>query len=220
MDWFAMQTTSSLSRATRRGDAYWYEDGLSELAFGTWQLLIGLLVVGAGAVPRFGGLIVYVGVLFLGPCLPLCRSAVRRLKERITYPRTGYAERRSLPGAVEVVIGVAVPSLVLLAAGAIALASMRWTSIPDTRSPIWAPVFVGTIVAVGSVVAVAVSRQVRFAATGVIGALGVALPAAGITGSTASGMICAAAGVATVGLGARALRGYLREHPRAEGDGA
>jgi hypothetical protein len=208
-----MQTASDVRLAAGRGAAYWYEDGLSEMAFGTWQLLFGLLLVGAGAAPRIGVLIEYLGVLILGPCLLLCRFAVRRLKERITFPRTGYAERRSLPTGVEVLIGLAVPTLVLLTAGAIALASVRWPSIPDLHSPIWAPIFLGTVVAIGSMAAIAVSRQARFAIAGVIGALGVALPVVGITGTTASGMICVAAGMATVGLGARALRGYMDQYP-------
>lgn len=77
----------------KRGEQYWYEDGL-------WELTIGLLFVFysayyglVGLLPQESGLrsILSVGYIVVVPGAMLVASwIVRRLKERITAPRTGH----------------------------------------------------------------------------------------------------------------------------------
>jgi hypothetical protein len=107
-----------LAQATQRSQRYWYEDGLAELATGVLFLLIGLLfALEAGAAASWGQGLSAIGL----PLLLIGGTAVvgwliRRLKERFTYPRTGYvaykrrqsaARRWWLAGSAAVVAAVA-----------------------------------------------------------------------------------------------------------------
>lgn len=80
----------SLSDIKKRTQRYWFEDGIWELGFGLANLLLGLffyLVVTfqlKGILLAAGQVAMVIGVFFgLG-------FFVKALKERITYPRTGY----------------------------------------------------------------------------------------------------------------------------------
>lgn len=83
---------NNLNKTIRRSTQYWFDDGLVELLMGILFAVIGLLfwwqttaasfesaVVGAIALPA----IIIVGALLLG-------AALRWLKQRLVYPRTGY----------------------------------------------------------------------------------------------------------------------------------
>jgi hypothetical protein len=85
--------SQSIRDMQRRGQQYWYEDGL-------WELTIGLLFVFyaayygvVGLLPQESGLrsVLSVGYIVVVPGAMLVASwIVRRLKERITAPRTGH----------------------------------------------------------------------------------------------------------------------------------
>ncbi len=83
---------SQIEQTIQRTQRYWYTDGLAELAVGLMVLLIGLLYLPLMLLPSgFASLAIGLGqpvVVLLGWWLS--GKAVRRLKERITYPRTGY----------------------------------------------------------------------------------------------------------------------------------
>lgn len=88
-----------IQRATRRAEAYWYDDGLGEISAGFWGLLLALafLIDGLGRAPfrNFGPIsmmVLCVVAYFLG------RMAVRPAKARWVFPRTGEVRYRS-PGA-------------------------------------------------------------------------------------------------------------------------
>jgi hypothetical protein len=84
---------SPLEDAQKRTRRYWYEDGLSELASGVVICLMALvnLSIALFAPPAWQGRLSAIGLplIVIGGVI-LSRLLVERLKERLTYPRTGY----------------------------------------------------------------------------------------------------------------------------------
>jgi len=109
----------------KRVKRYWYEDGIAELAIGGMFILLGLYF---GIQGYFGegstlGVILQVSMVFVMIVGILGSNwAVRILKARLTYPRTGYVEykvrdreasqRRYIVVAVGLIVAVA--SIVLI----------------------------------------------------------------------------------------------------------
>jgi hypothetical protein len=87
----------SLDETIRRTQAYWYVDGLAEIGFGGALLLGAAYYAAATVAPEQ-----IAGALLMGqPSLVvagyvLARHVVRELKERLTYPRTGYVAYKAL----------------------------------------------------------------------------------------------------------------------------
>jgi hypothetical protein len=84
---------NALEEATRRTQRYWYVDGLVEIGAGLVILLLALfyLLIRDLFELTLGGVAVGIGqpaVVILG--IWLARKGIQRLKERLTYPRTGY----------------------------------------------------------------------------------------------------------------------------------
>ena len=78
-----------------RPQRYWYVDGLAEIAGGCVILLLGLIYTAAAIITDKAVHVILLSIV--QPVLILSsawvtRVAVRRLKEKITYPRTGYVE--------------------------------------------------------------------------------------------------------------------------------
>lgn len=80
-------------RVIQRTRSYWYIDGLWEVAFGSQFILMGLFFFGQASAPpesmlsylmNYAFLVIVIGITILASW------AVRKAKERITYPRTGY----------------------------------------------------------------------------------------------------------------------------------
>lgn len=99
----------------RRAQGYWFVDGLPEIAGGAAMLACGALLYAAVATGAE-----WMGTLALGfviVAFPITAWIVQTLKERITYPRTGYVSypspsrnRRLLAAAIALVFaGVFVP---------------------------------------------------------------------------------------------------------------
>ena len=83
---------NQIDETIQRTQRYWYTDGLAEIAVGVMVTLIGLLYLPLMLLPQ-GAAALAVGLgqpllVLLGWWLS--GKAVRKLKERITYPRTGY----------------------------------------------------------------------------------------------------------------------------------
>lgn len=79
-----------ITEVQRRATGYWFVDGLPELAGGVAMVICGGLLYAAVATG-----LEWLGTASLGFLLlafPLSAAAVKALKERITYPRTGYVE--------------------------------------------------------------------------------------------------------------------------------
>jgi hypothetical protein len=85
--------TPDLKALAERPARYWNEDGLPELVMGAlWIFYAGLYLAGMGLRP---GLIRTAFWIVMSPFLPagmffVAIWGIKRIKERVTYPRTGY----------------------------------------------------------------------------------------------------------------------------------
>ncbi|HSF82701.1 MAG TPA: hypothetical protein VLA49_15810 [Anaerolineales bacterium] len=82
-----------LNQVKKRTLRYWFEDGLSETIIGAFFILVGLMfLIQALAEPGslLAGLSGLGTALLVGLGVWLARLLIQRLKERLTYPRTGY----------------------------------------------------------------------------------------------------------------------------------
>jgi hypothetical protein len=86
-----------IDQVQQRVRRYWFEDGIAELATGSFFILLGLYFgiqgyFGEGSL--MGGILqVSMVLVFIGGFY-LERRLIHSLKNRITYPRTGYVEYR------------------------------------------------------------------------------------------------------------------------------
>jgi len=81
---------NDITAAQRRARGYWFVDGVAEIAGGVSLVLCGALLYAAVATgAEWMGTAALV-VLIAG--FPVSAWVVRAVKERITYPRTGYVE--------------------------------------------------------------------------------------------------------------------------------
>lgn len=134
---------SDIDRAMRRPWRYWFEDGLAEIAIAAVFLTIGLSFCLETLLPP-GPLPALVGML--GPLVAvfgvgrLAGLAVRQVKARVTYRRTGYVsyrrERSARYAAQRAALGAAIGALV----GALA-------ALPAVR--MWVPAVTGIIIGSG-----------------------------------------------------------------------
>ena len=85
------------AQAAQRTQQYWYTDGIAELVMGGFFVLLGLYFGAQALLPEDS----FLGSM-LGPALLLVvvgggmlgRRLIGKLKERLTYPRTGYVAYR------------------------------------------------------------------------------------------------------------------------------
>ncbi len=93
-------TNDPIRETIQRTNRYWYVDGLAEMGTGTLLLLYGLFVLAASRVPEGWLAVLLNGIgqplFFIGGTI-LMGIIVRRLKEHVTYPRTGYVAYRKRP---------------------------------------------------------------------------------------------------------------------------
>ncbi len=94
--------------AQKRINAYWFEDGIPEMAGGAVILVLGLTFMVFDLLPKdirswANGL----GMPFFSLALMfLARQAISRAKEKLTYPRTGYVELRKISAQHRIVVAV------------------------------------------------------------------------------------------------------------------
>lgn len=197
--------TDQVDEVIKRTYRYFYIDGLVEMAVGLLFMVVGLLLLLFGDIQSLspGGIVLAIGLplLTIGGAY-LVKWAVQRLKENVTYPRTGYVKYR--PGE---------PSVdrrwVMLAALVLAVVAFL---IPDR--------YAGMQLVVGILLGVILtymgyrSKLARFygaAIVAVLLALGTLLLNVGeIVGTS---MVFVGAGLALFVSGAVVLIRYLRRHP-------
>ncbi|MFB0533351.1 MAG: hypothetical protein ACETWR_00040 [Anaerolineae bacterium] len=120
--------TNDIDKVIQRAHRYWYEDGLAEIATGWMFVLCGLFLLMMRLVRPGWPLACIVAVTFTSLVafggLAVSR-AVKAVKNRITYPRTGYvsyrrpeSNRRRRIAAAGVGIALWVLGIVLSIAGA------------------------------------------------------------------------------------------------------
>jgi hypothetical protein len=133
--------------------------------------------------------------------------AIRRLKERLTYPRTGYVEHRDrglrvrlLTGLIGALSGAAIAALIV---------RVRAAGMEQTAGP-----FLGVVMSLGLVVASVRQKAPRLLApAGIALALGVAFAALKVGWYSAEIWLFVWLGIAFSVTGAWRLRRYLRQHP-------
>ncbi len=189
-----------LERIERNVFRDYFQDGLVDMLFGAYFLLIGLGLLG-GSVAPFVVLIV-----FFAPLL-------RRLKARFTYPRTGYVEFRqgdpqALPWFVlgSVVLGLVALVAVLIATSVIAQPDHWYRWMPIFFSICLAGIFLGLALRVGLV------RYYVDAGVALAGGPTFALLL--LPGKLANiGLFFAAVGAVFLASGVFAFVRFLREYP-------
>jgi hypothetical protein len=196
-----------IERAIRRTASYYLQDGIVELLAG------GLLVLAAAVeaveiyvrppVRSFGawGMIVVAGI-----SLPIVLWVVPKLKERVTYPRTGYVEYAE-PSAARrwLAVGAGLVAALLVVA-VVARGAERWRE--------WLQAFSG--LAIGLFLALtalrhAVARLYVLACFSVVAGVAVSLARLGEERSMVFYFVAMGTGLLTSG--ALALRRHLRQAP-------
>lgn len=93
--------SQEIDKTTRRVFRYWYSDGFTELTMGGLFVLVGVLLYALATTPSGSPIIVVLSIGIPGLVLGggyLARRILGSLKERVTYPRTGYVAYRTKEG--------------------------------------------------------------------------------------------------------------------------
>ena len=129
-----MITTTNIDRIGRNAYAATLEDGLTEVMLGVF-----LCIVSGSMLTPFSG----IAIVFL----PALIMAVKKLKGRYTYPRTGYAEVKR-QDTKKLLLGMAVFSAVPVALF-ITVFLLAGPSADTKALYRWMPVLIGTIMSGG-----------------------------------------------------------------------
>lgn len=201
-------------QAQQRAYRYWYEDGLIDILLGAFFLLVGAssLLPQLDLPPTARTLIEGLRIGAIVVAALALRRFVRALKQRITYPRTGYVAYRARPRVlrwVKVGIGVAAGGLV----GVLATS--------QSESVRWALLLVGVLVGSGFLYVGVRLRLLRYhllALTSVLVGGVLALPDLP-DDLRLAGFLCVVGGAQIVS-GGITLISYLRRNPAHDAEGA
>lgn len=199
---------NKLDQVAQRPRRYWFEDGLTELISGGLFLLIGVFSLIEGLAPPHSQLTRIAGIaalitIIIGPWL--ARPIIRRLKERLTYPRTGYVSfrkpkksRRALTMVVTLIVSAAVVWILMLLPG-----SLDWI-------PLIEGVAVGTFLFYQGYS----FELTRFHILALVAAaLGAGLSVAGIGNLVGMGIFFILMGIAVLFSGGVTLNNYIDQAP-------
>jgi hypothetical protein len=204
---------TKINEAMQRTRRYWYEDGLGELSVGGLFLLMGGLMLaagGAGPQSRFGNACAALLTACVAGGTYLLNRFIRRMKEQITYPRTGYI---APPRPVRRYRGVS-------AAGAVAAGLLiAWLVTKGGAYENWMPAVQG-LIAGGILFLVGAAAGVnRLTLEGAaVLAFGLALPLAGVGMLAGSASVYLFAGAVMAIGGGLTLRRYLQTYGPSGGD--
>lgn len=141
-----------IDKTIKRGRGYWFVDGFTELLAGGVFILMGGVLLGYGITPRYSSLAQFTSVAsevslvkIFGVILALL--ALGWLKNRFTYPRTGFVREKRISVA-QALTFIWVALLVLLVIVLSLMAAFLF--VPATRTlifsvPIWLPIGLGVI---------------------------------------------------------------------------
>jgi hypothetical protein len=108
-----MTSDFEIERITKRPIQYWFEDGLGELMTGSLFSIMGLFFLIQGWTPNstIAYLVGILGMVAIGAGPWLSRYFLKKLKEKVIYPRTGYVKfpalkrtRRILTGVIALIV--------------------------------------------------------------------------------------------------------------------
>jgi len=204
-----MNGSLDLDEVARRPGRYWNADGLPETVMGGLWILWGAASLLPSVLPAGNWLAVYstlVPVVLVTSGL-LANRLVRRLKERVTFPRAGYVAWKE-PGAARLIGACAAAAVV---AGIVAL--LAAVSRQGPTAALVTPA-AGTLVAAALAFVAARQRLPRFAILAVVAvALGFGLPRAVGAWEIELGLLFLGLGLASLATGAVRLRRFLRSTP-------
>jgi hypothetical protein len=204
-----LNENDEFKKISQRSMSYWFEDGLSEIIVGILFLLLGLSFFIEGMadpgtlIRRASGI---TGLVLMVFGVWTARPIIRKLKERVTYPRTGYVSyRRTKPtrkgSAVSYILTLVI---ILIVVGII-------TSAPD-KTLDWLPMFEGVIIG-GFLLFIGYRTQIyRFFALGSLSIiLGTILSVSGVGNLVGMGILFMVLGAAVILSGGYRLRTYLHQ---------
>ena len=203
---------SRIDDAPRRSLRYWYDDGLAELLVGALFLLLAALFAIEGRAPAgslpaafsaFGLPVLVIGGTIAGGL------AVRAIKERLTYPRTGYVSypraRPARKGLAGILGGVISLVLVLILA-----ARPGWIAALPAVQGASVALILGILALRSGLSRLAIQGSLALAG-------GLAASFIGAEIWTGSALVFGVTGLASLGGGAYTLMRYLRAtNPPAE----
>lgn len=202
------------SQAAQRAQQYWYTDGIAEMVMGGFFMLLGLYFGAQALLPAdsFLGsmltpalLLVVVGGGLVG------RRLIGKLKERLTYPRTGYVAYRQPAGKrrwLTAAVGFGMALLV----------SSLFASSPASQR--WIPAIGGLLIGVFWLYYAHRLQVVRLHIMAVISAItGVAITLSGMPETVGLPMYYSVMGVILVLSGGITLWAYLRRTRDLRGEG-
>lgn len=198
---------------SKRAQRYWYVDGLSEVGGGFIILLISMFYAATGLLEdgKVKGLFSGLGmpVLIIGLSL-LMRWIVQSLKERITYPRTGYiAYRRTEPRRR--VGGILIAIIFAAAIGMLVFLSRSWLNLQ------WLPAITGLFAAMLTLIIALRIRLPRFFILAAYTlAVGIATGFLGLADPYDTALFLSGIGLGWLVAGAITLNRYLRGTKPAE----
>jgi hypothetical protein len=207
-----------VERAIGRPEAYYYEDGLGEIAGGIWGLAVTLvfLVEGLGLAPFKS----FVAIFMMVWCTAgywVGRTAVRAAKRRWVFPRTGEVRYRS-PGASGWLV-----TLVGGGAGCCVLVLSMWLLRHDPMRQIWSDAgpsaLLATVAISGLLLVVARDsgwRRRLVVLAGLALPFGVMAALSGLNTYLQGAILYGLASLALAGSGAIAFAGNLRHASVAE----
>jgi hypothetical protein len=141
-----------IEKAVKRGRAYWFADGFTEILGGIFLILVSSVIFLRGIaghaafLPQFASTAVDIGVVKLAAFLAIV-FVIWWLKDRFTYPRTGVVQgKRIMPGVILTFVRNAVLVAILPVLGLLA----AFILMPSLRSilasiPAWLPILVGVM---------------------------------------------------------------------------
>ncbi len=136
-----------VQKTIRRTRQYWYIDGFTEITVGLFFFVLGLVFFGQAHVPvrSVAGValqLAFPAVFLLG--FWVSRRAIQRLKERVTFPRTGYVSYPQ-PSPRRRRLGYVTAALI---AAPIAVVVVRYRPLPVNWTPLIEGVFTGVLLVV------------------------------------------------------------------------
>ncbi len=139
-----MSSTDRINNLTQSTQRYWYEDGFPDIGYGAYIAAIGLVFLGQALTPPGSPLWLVWSVagplVLIGGGLVVNR-VVRTLKERVTWPRTGYVSYERARGLSKVFRLLALAVVSAGVSAAIVVVQKNWLNLPAILGLVYAAVF-------------------------------------------------------------------------------
>ena len=202
--------SNKLNNTLLRSIQYRFEDGIIELVMGGIFLLAGiyfyLQTVMANS-QLADVLTASFALIFIGGYY-LMQYSIRSLKERITFPRTGYVAYRNGSGS-RVVWIIAAFGIAVLTGGLLAFSQIK-------TGPEWnlLPPFSGLVIAIVlGLIGLQTALPRFYGLTGISLVLGGAFAKIGLSNNLSTAAFCGAMGIVLLVSGGAVLRHYLHQNP-------